>query len=299
MLRDPGTVPQSGVDMRAALVLGLAVLAVTGAVGVVHAQEWPQEDNSKYATLRMGVNIVNATLYEGGDGRELVMWLDLKPGPYPDNAFSIRGIKTSEPDFWLPDYCVQYKRDEALVLTKPTLLKSCYYVPHHLDTADLLSLHVGYNLTRGSYHYIFGKVVSLSGVDFQQIELSPVKDDTQPQPMMCEVPTTADIQDRETPRLLTAAYHTLFGDLILSFDESATLADGWQDNITIGDVPVGERTTNRMVSASSLAWLSLDYRTQSELSDIDTLAVTIEAGTFLDADGNPNDRITMQAAIVG
>ena len=78
-----------------------------------------------------------------------------------------------------------------------------------------------------------------------------------------------------------------------------TLVDGWQDNIQIGDTSLGESANNRMVGESSLVWISVDFTAKSELKDSASYVVTIEAGTFLDADGNLNDEITGQAVITG
>ena len=120
--------------------------------------------------------------------------------------------------------------------------------------------------------------------------------DMHPEPMTCEVPTTTNPNQ---PRLMSAAYHATFADLVLSFDEQVTLVDGWQDNITIGGVSIGERAKNHVDGASGLAWISVDYAVRLDIRDVDSYTVIIDAGTFLDADGNTNDRIQISPSITG
>lgn len=129
-------------------------------------------------------------------------------------------------------------------------------------------------------------------------------EDVNPEPMMCEVSTAfgtpETVQpDTNTPQLLAAAYHTIFGDLVLSFNENITLADGWQDNITIGGMSIGERAKNLMDGTNSLAWISVYYTAQKDIQDMELYTVTIEPDTFLDADGNANDIIIMDPTITG
>lgn len=125
--------------------------------------------------------------------------------------------------------------------------------------------------------------------------------DSEPESMTCKVPATTTITqtDSNQPQLLSAAYHTTFADLVLSFDEDATLVDGWQDNITIGGVSIGERAKNHVEGASGLAWISVDYAVRIDLQDAHPHTVTIESGTFMDADGNTNDRILVTPSITG
>ena len=113
------------------------------------------------------------------------------------------------------------------------------------------------------------------------------------------VPETDPGADAQKPQLLATAYHKKSGYLVLSFDENVTLADGWQDNIRIGDVSVGEKAKSHINDASILAWISVERDVRKELDAPGTLSITIGPGTFLDADGEPNDQITAQAAITG
>ena len=114
------------------------------------------------------------------------------------------------------------------------------------------------------------------------------------EPMTCEVPTTTD-----QPRLMSAAYHVAFADLVLSFDEDVTLVDGWQGNITIGGISIGDLAKNHMEGASGLAWISVDYAVRLDIQDVDSHTVIIDTGTFMDADGNTNDRIEITPSITG
>lgn len=124
---------------------------------------------------------------------------------------------------------------------------------------------------------------------------------TEAEPMTCEVPTTTTTTEPDTdqPQLLSAAYHVIFADLVLSFDEQVTLADGWRDNITVGGISIGERANNHVDGASGLAWISVDYSTGTDIRDASSRTITIDAGTFMDADGNTNDRIRVTPTITG
>ncbi len=126
--------------------------------------------------------------------------------------------------------------------------------------------------------------------------------DMEPEPMTCEAPTTttpqpADEPDTDQPQLLSAAYHKLLGDLLLSFDESVTLVDNWQDNITIGGFSIGELANNLMPDASSLVWISADYTVYNDILNAKSHTVIIEPNTFLDTDGNTNDLITIRPTV--
>ena len=86
---------------------------------------------------------------------------------------------------------------------------------------------------------------------------------------------------------------------MLSFDEDVTLVDGWQDNITIGGVSIGERATNHVEGASGLAWISVAYSTGLDIRAAEPHTIIIDAGTFMDADGNTNDHIQTTPSITG
>ena len=113
------------------------------------------------------------------------------------------------------------------------------------------------------------------------------------------VPDTDPSADAQKPQLLATAYHKKSGYLVLSFDENVTLADGWQDNIRIGDVSVGEKARSHINDASILAWISVERDVRKELDGPGIFSVTIDPGTFLDADDKPNDMMTMRAVITG
>ena len=162
-------------------------------------------------------------------------------------------------------------------------------------------MNTGYTLleqssfTQYTTNTAYTKFVDLRGVDFEYYE--PVVEAP-----LCEDPvttTTITEPDTDQPRLMSAAYHIIFADLVLSFDEQVTLADGWQDNITIGGVSIGERARNHVDGASGLAWISVDYSTGVDIRDMEPHTVIIESGTFLDADGNTNDRIQVTPTITG
>ena len=124
---------------------------------------------------------------------------------------------------------------------------------------------------------------------------------SEPEPTTCEVPTPTNTSrpDIAEPSLLSAAYHPYLGALVLSFAEDVTLADGWQENITIGGTSIGERAENRMTGSSSLAWISVEYQVMRDLWGADSYIVTIEPNTLVNIDGNPNDRIQLLPTITG
>ena len=296
----------------------LALLALVGLATVIMVStgaNYANADHCPYLaigecahdTLRMSVSVVNATLYPAMTGDELVMWLELVPRPDPHNFMAVSHISTDDDNIFLSEHCVQYPANDPLKITDRQLLKTCYFIPNYLDTDDLKQLHIGYELVEtqfSPYHRIntaYDKTVNLHNVDFQR-HPGQHEADPEPEPMICEVPvttTTVTEPDTTKPQLLSAAYHDIFGTLVLSFDEQVTLADGWRDNITIGYVPVGKWAKNPMDGASELVWISIDYQTGVEIQDVDSRTIIIEPGTFLDADGNPNDLITVRPTITG
>lgn len=301
----------------------LALLALVGLATVIMVStgaNYANADHCAYLTLtigecvhetlRMSVSVVNATLYPAMTGDELVMWLELIPRPDPHNFMAVSHISTDDNHIFLSEHCVQYPANgKPLKITDRQLLKTCYFIPDYLDTDDLKQLHIGYELVETQYspyqriNTAYDKTVNLHNVDFQR-HPGQHEADPKPEPMTCEVPATTTPQptiqhDTTQPQLLSAAYHTIFGDLVLSFDEQITLADNWQDNITVGGLSIGERAENHVDGASGLAWISVEYQVKRDLRDAESHTVTIEPGTFLDADGKPNDLITVRPTITG
>ncbi len=132
----------------------------------------------------MPIDVVNATLHPAAGGDTLVMWLDLTPRAEPHNAVSIWYIET-DTDLLLNEDCVEYRGDRALKVKKQLLLKTCYFIPSHLDTDDLIKLRVGYELQQdnfytggGSKYTHYMKNITLGDVDFQRYaEPPPTPDD--------------------------------------------------------------------------------------------------------------------------
>lgn len=123
-----------------------------------------------------------------------------------------------------------------------------------------------------------------------------------------ELETLLLTTNTETPKLLSVAYHPIFGDLILSFNEDITLLDGWEDNISIAEAshqdhqPLSSNigAKNRMSGASSIAWISLPYGMLGDLQDVESLSISVAPNTFVDVDGNPNiKQVSMQVELAG
>ena len=286
------------------LVLGLAMLAV-GAVSVnqAYADHCPSSyaGKCKHGVLQVTVDIINATLYPAQNGEVLEMWLDVTRLGAHDHI-SFNEVVASNGDFF-HEACHRqddgrYKLYELNKLGS-YIFKICYFIPDYVNLDRLQTLTVGYEFefpeSFGMTWIYYTKSVSLRDVDFEHFE--PVVETP-----MCEVPVATPPPttiNTDKPQLLSAAYHTIFADLVLSFDEDVTLVDGWQDNITVGGISIGERARNHVDGASGIAWISVEYSAGLNIRDVAPHTVIIEPGTFMDADGNTNDRIRVTPTITG
>ena len=90
-------------------------------------------------------------------------------------------------------------------------------------------------------------------------------------------------------QLLLAGYHETFGELVLFFDESVTLADDWKDNITVGGVSLDKRAKDRMIDIDNMVRISVGDATNDDILDADSQTVIIKSGTIMDIDGNANE----------
>ena len=289
------------------LALGLAMLAV-GAVSInqAYADHCPSDygGKCKHGVAQVTVDIINATLYPAQNGSVLEMWLDVTPGLGIHNHISFGEIVTSNGAFF-NEVC--HRQDDGrnklyeLNRRASSIFKTCHFIPDYVNLDRLRTLIVGYEFEfpEGSRMTLIGytKSISLRDVDFEHFE--PVVETP-----MCEVPAatpppTTTEPDTNKPQLLSAAYHAIFADLVLAFDEDVTLADGWQDSITVGGISIGERARNHVDGASGLAWISVEYSAGLNIRDVTPHTVIIEPGTFIDADGNTNDRIRVTPTITG
>lgn len=297
------------------LVLGLAVLAAAGTMGTVHAQISFSEGSIRFSPIELEA-VVTSVIREHGIYADQ-MTFTVKVTNTGDSTTTIDVV-----DLWddseygvISDTClgtINIPPGETRRL-KPCFVIHLTAAPTALTFNDVPVYDYGFGITIKQHVLPFrgdmcGDEYTANNSCQAVQRINHLIRDIEPEPLMCEAPMTtttqpadepADEADTQSPQLMAAAYHKIFGELVLSFDENITLADDWQGNITIGGVLVGERASNRMVGESSLVWISVDYTVKKELQDAHSQMVTIEAGTFLDADGNHNDRIIVQTVITG
>ena len=149
-IRTCATSPPPGANMRAALVLGLTVLAV-GVVGAgeAYADHCPTISTERCAheKLRVDADVINATLYPAQNGSVLEIWLKVTKSSSPHDHISFQYIQTRNGDA-LSEYCVEYPTNRAIELKKKTTyFKTCFFVPDWMSTDDLNRLKFGYILT--------------------------------------------------------------------------------------------------------------------------------------------------------
>lgn len=307
--------PPPRVGIMTVLVLGLVV---AGVVTTAYAQEYETVHANIHAevtdiTMQRGVFLdhwVFTVKVTNNDSKEWIvgvseLWLENEYG-WPDF--------TSD-ELWVRNQCNVELTIDSIDSSDTGEVVGCFATTNGVRAVpptavmlagfsvddDVLFYHL-LPFVPGECDYVFEEDTcqSVQNID-HLIRIAERESESEPEPM-CEVPTVTtapDPIDTQQPQLLTAAYHKIFGELVLSFDESVTLADGWQDNITVGGVSIGERANNRMVGSSSLVWISVDYAAQNDLRDARSQMVAVEAGTFLDVDGNTNGQIIIQAAITG
>lgn len=292
--------------IHAFLVLAVLVMIVVGIdqAYATHCNDPYLDFESCDSELFVSIGVVNATLHPAITGNELIIWLSLTPGPSPHDYISINYITIE--DGVLLENCLQYPKNEPLEITEQLQLKTCFFIPKHIDINDLGMLHASYIIET---RYITNDNVNITSF-YTAIPLETLKakyvfesslapNDTDTEPAMCEAPDMVNAQSEGTPRLLGTAYNPKSGDLVIFFNKNVTLVEGWQDSITIGGMSVGERARNHMVGASSMAWISVEFGTKYAIKDADLLSVTIESGTVQDAYGNINDLVTTRASIAG
>jgi hypothetical protein len=206
-----------------------------------------------------------------------------------------------------PNDCI---RDEYYIIgPRQTLeITACYQIDDQLEPTAITA--IGYSRTFGINEFgekvlpfIEGECMFTNSGDCQNIQrIDRLIQDVHPEPMICEAPTTtpSTVNESNTPQLLATAYHTIFGDLVLSFDESVTLVDDWHENIailaetnngTIGldGLDIGAR--NLMPDNSTVLWLSLDFDDVKQLDDITNITLHIRPGAITYGDG-----VTLQTA---
>jgi len=94
----------------------------------------------------------------------------------------------------------------------------------------------------------------------------------------------------------TAAYHIYINDLVVSFDGTVELAEGWRDHTTIraetADGPVEldglDGLTNNVMSPGSMVWLALAFSDYQHLRDATEMTLLMGPGTILYGDGETN-----------
>lgn len=149
--------------------------------------------------------------------------------------------------------------------------------------------------------------LAYEGVSCQRIQrIDRLIEDIEPEPVQCVAPPSTPTDD--APTVGSAAYHTNLDDMILTFDTPVTLADGWQDsmsilatngtdNITLDGLR--STTSNLMPDDSTLVWLSLSFSDYRQLDDITALTLSIDPGTITYDDGQTlGIRLNVPVALV-
>ncbi len=306
---------------RPTLVLGLTMLAVAGMVTTAYAQEYETikvDIHAKVTDVHIEHGLFADWWYitvEVTNNNSDDIWVGISHVWLEDN-YGWLTLGESDPE----SVCYWEETTPILDAGSKTTILGCLPAAKDKTQADVVALAFsgrvwsGYEWSDAPFAHVLP--VKPNGCDLKGdwqtcqstqnidrlIREAQREADSDPEPMTCEVPTTTTTTtepDTDQPQLVSAAYHTIFADLVLAFDEDVTLADGWQDSITVGGISIGERARNHVDGASGIAWISVEYSAGLNIRDVAPHTVIIEPGTFIDADGNTNDRIRVTPTITG